>query len=108
MDLTLELENFLLKGNKIILMLDGNSNMKNSDLSRALCKLSLYEAILSKHGLDGPATHKRNATKSPVDGIWMSPGLEILKRGLLRVRRSDTFRPSMPVDRPDLYICLRA
>jgi hypothetical protein len=81
MDLILELENFLLKGDKIILMLDGNSNMKNSDLSRALCKLSLYEAILSKHGLDGPATHKRNATKSPVDGIWMSPGLEILKGG---------------------------
>jgi hypothetical protein len=62
-------------------MIDGNSNMKSSDLSNTLSQLSLKEAILDKHGLQGLATHKRNATSSPIDGIWISPGLQVSQGG---------------------------
>jgi len=68
-------------GDHDILLIDGNSNMKNSDLCTQLHQLSLCEVILEEHGLQGPATHKRNATSSPIDGIWMSPGLKIEKGG---------------------------
>jgi hypothetical protein len=50
-------------------MLDGNSNMRRSDLKDALELCSLKEIILNKHGLDGPETFRRNNTKTPIDGI---------------------------------------
>jgi hypothetical protein len=46
----------------IILMLDGNSNMKHSDLKTALEGCSLKEAILARHGANGPSTFRRNNT----------------------------------------------
>jgi len=54
--------------------------MKQSDLKMALEQLHLVEAILDRHGLDGPATHKRNSTSIPIDRIWKTQGLQI-KRG---------------------------
>jgi hypothetical protein len=80
-NLTDEIQRVLESGDNIILMIDGNSNMKNSDLSKALSQFSLQEAIIGRHGNNGPATQKRNYTSSPIDGIWLSPGLEILKGG---------------------------
>jgi len=80
-DLTEDITKFMEEGDHIILTIDGNSDMKKSDLSTALNKLSLKEAILHRHGNRGPATHKRNSTGIPIDGIWISPGLEIIKGG---------------------------
>jgi len=80
-DLTEEITKFIEEGDHIILMIDGNSSMKNSDLSRALYNLTLKEAILEKHGLKSPETHKRSSTSLPIDSIWVSPGLGILKGG---------------------------
>jgi hypothetical protein len=68
-------------GDHVVLLIDGNSNMKGSDLSRTLQQLSLQEIILSKHGLQGPATNKRNSTSTPIDGIWMTTGLSYDKCG---------------------------
>lgn len=68
-------------GDHIILLIDGNSNMKNSDLSNDLSLLTMKEAILEKHGRHGPSTHKRNANSTPIDGIWVTQGLEILSSG---------------------------
>ncbi len=64
-------------GDHLIILMDGNSNMKKSDLSTMLQQLHLQEIILYKHGMSGPATHKRNSTSSPIDGIRMSQGLHI-------------------------------
>jgi hypothetical protein len=78
MDLLHEIKKFLETGNHIILLINGSSNMKDSDLSAGLSNLSMKEVILYKHGLQGPATHKRNSTSLPIDGIWVTQGLEIL------------------------------
>jgi hypothetical protein len=80
-DLSDELKKFLDLGDHIIILIDGNSNMKGSDLSRAFTQLSLSEAILGRHGTVGPATHKRNSTQTPIDGIWVSPGIQIERGG---------------------------
>jgi hypothetical protein len=47
-DLIEQLQEFIQAGDNIILMLDGNSNMKDSDLQKALHKIDLEEAILEK------------------------------------------------------------
>ena len=82
-DLIVDLRKFLEEGDHIILLIDGNLNMKRSDLSNALSNINLKEAILDRHGSQGPATHKRNSTSSPIDGIWISPGFDISKGGYL-------------------------
>jgi hypothetical protein len=64
-----QLTKFIEAGDHIILMLDGNSNMKNSDLSLALREIDMTEAILRRHGLQGQGTRKRNSTSTPIDGI---------------------------------------
>ncbi len=58
-------------------MLDGNSNMRRSDLKDALEACSLKEIILEKHGLQGPETFRRNNTKTPIDGLWASSNISI-------------------------------
>jgi hypothetical protein len=67
-----QLKEFLEAGDHIVLMLDGNCNMKHSDLSLTLGEIGMTEAILRRHGLHGPATHKRNSTSTPIDGIWVT------------------------------------
>lgn len=76
-DLCKDINNFLESGDNIIHMLDGNSNMQQSDLKSALESCTLREVILKKHGLNGPATFRRNNTKTPIDGIWPFPSVEI-------------------------------
>lgn len=58
-------------------MLDGNSSMKHGDLVAAFKDLELEEAILEKHGVNGPATHERNSTSTPINSIWKTPGILI-------------------------------
>jgi len=76
-----QLTEFIEAGDHIILMLDGNSNMKNSDLSLALREIDMTEAILRRHGLQGQGTRKRNSTSTPIDGIWVTPGINVVKAG---------------------------
>ncbi len=56
-DLCQDLNQFLEAGDNIILMLDGNTNMRQGNLKNALEACSLKEAIISKHGNQGPATY---------------------------------------------------
>lgn len=72
----LRVKNFLDTGDHIVLMLDGNFNMKHSDLKSALKALSLRELFLDKHDMDGPSTFRRNNTNHPIDGIWASPSIQ--------------------------------
>ncbi len=81
LDLVKDLQKFIELGDNVILLIDGNSNMKQSDLKAALVQIDMEEVIIGKHGLDGPATHKRNATSGPIDGIWGTPGIVINKGG---------------------------
>lgn len=80
-DLASDLANFLEQGDQIILMVDANSNLKNSDFQRVMEGLSFKEAIMDRHGKDGPSTFRRNQTATPIDGIWVTPGLQISAGG---------------------------
>jgi hypothetical protein len=60
----------LQQGEHIILMLDGNTNMKQSHLCDTLGVLGFKEAI--RHGTSGLETFCSNKNKTPIDGIWVS------------------------------------
>jgi hypothetical protein len=76
-DLRAEIINFQEAGHHIILMLDGNEDMRRGRLSNTLQSLQLREAILHKHGRRAPSTYKRNTKDVPIDGIWVSPTITI-------------------------------
>jgi hypothetical protein len=80
-DLEVDIKTYLDIGDHIMVMLDGNSNMRKGGLFNSFMQLLLREVIIHRHGNLGPATHKRNSTSTPIDGIWFSPGLSIDRGG---------------------------
>ena len=61
--------------------IDGNSSMISSNLAIAFSSCSIREVLLEKYGINGPSTFIRNKTRTPIDGIWASPGIDILAGG---------------------------
>ena len=82
-DLMIELQDSLSAGDNIIIMLDGNEDMRSGLLHDELCKLNFKEAIIDRHGNDTPSTFDRNTRNVPIDGIWCTPSLQISAGGYL-------------------------
>jgi hypothetical protein len=82
-DLCTDIKKGLDDGDECIVRLDRNADMQHSLLSVGFLKLELREAILSKYSNNGPSTFRRNQNHTPIDGIWISSGLNIIKGGYL-------------------------
>jgi hypothetical protein len=80
-DLRQEIERFQELGHHIIVMLDGNKDMRRENLAKTFINLHLREVILQKHGRQAPSTCRRNTRDIPIDGIWASLGLTIMAGG---------------------------
>jgi hypothetical protein len=80
-DLAGVLQQILSKGDHIILMLDGNCDMRQSDLKVTLTQCDLREVLIERYGPNGPATFRRNNTDTPINGLWASPGIIIQTGG---------------------------
>jgi len=80
-DLAGVLQQILSKGDHIILMLDGNCDMRQSDLKVTLTQCDLREVLIERYGPNGPATFRCNNTDTPIDGLWASPGIVIQTGG---------------------------
>jgi hypothetical protein len=82
-DICQDINEPLARQEKIILSLDGNSDMRDSPLATALKNCFMTEALLQRHGFSGPSTFRWNNTRTPIDGIWISPGISISAGGYL-------------------------
>lgn len=80
-DLCQELTIFLDAWDHIILLLDDNSNTKQSHLKASLELCTLHKVILAKHGRQGLSTFRQNNTRNPIDGIRASPNIMIQAGG---------------------------
>jgi hypothetical protein len=80
-DICEDIRAFWETGDNIILLIDGNTDMKHGDLKLAFERCNLREVILEKHGLNGPSTFRQNNSKTLIDGIWASPGISISRGG---------------------------
>jgi hypothetical protein len=80
-DLKMDIIKFQEAGHHLILMIDGNEDMRRGHLAKTLSSLQLKEAILKKHGTKAPSTYKRNTRDIPIDGIWVSLTLNIIAGG---------------------------
>ncbi len=77
-DLCKEIEIFKAEGDHIILILDGNADIRVGELQVSLENCHLREVLLERHGVNCPSTYRRNHQNIPIDGIWASPGIQLL------------------------------
>jgi hypothetical protein len=69
------------EGDRIVVLLDGNMDMRNNPITNTFLRLQLEEKILLHHGMQRPETYKRNKNNSPIDGIWASKEIRITRGG---------------------------
>ena len=81
-DLTAEIINWKIDGDHLVIGMDANEDVRAGDISHSFGKLGLRDAILGLHpDISPPATHNRNQNRIPIDGIWITPGIEIIFGG---------------------------
>ena len=64
--------------------MDTNDDVRNGKVTLALQEIGMYEAVVNNHrGKSVPATCATNTERKPIDSIWTSPGLTVLRCGFL-------------------------
>jgi hypothetical protein len=82
-DLMADLQEPIQQGDNIIVMLDGNEDMREGFLADEFKKMNLREVIMGRHGTTTPSTFDRNSNNTPIDGIWSTPSVSITAGGYL-------------------------
>ena len=79
--------------------IDANEDIRYGDVDTLIESLSMTEAIRNQHSARSPpATYNRNYQRQPIDGLWVSDELEILRSGYTE------FGGSVPSDHRSLWI----
>ena len=64
--------------------MDANNDVRNGAVTKALWEIETFEAVFSNHKENSvPATCAKNTQRIPIDSIWTSPGLTVLRCGFL-------------------------
>jgi len=62
--------------------MDYNADVRTGLLGTRLGELGLMDAIFTKHSAQSPpATFNRNTSRTPIDAIWISANVNILRAG---------------------------
>ena len=70
--------------NNVVLGMDANDDVRDGEVTRALWEIGMFEAVVSNHkDKSVPATCAKNTQRKPIDNIWTSPGLTVLRCGFL-------------------------
>ena len=71
-------------GNHVVLGIDASDDIRDGKVTKALLEVGILETVVSNHGGESvPATCATNKQRKPIDSIWTSPGLTVLKCGFL-------------------------
>ena len=71
-------------GHHVVLGMDANGDVRDGVVAVALDEIGIGEAVIKNHrGESVPATYARNTLRTPIDSIWTSPGLDVLRCGFL-------------------------
>jgi hypothetical protein len=81
-DLLAAIEGWLENGDQLLLLMDANSDVRQSEWTELLASRGLVDLITARHGSEGPATFQLGS--SPIDGIFGTPGLVGSKGGYLK------------------------
>jgi hypothetical protein len=97
-DLFMECTEWMDEGDQLIIGIDANEDVRTGATAEFFQTLGLRDAILDKHSqLSLPATHNRNDQRQPMDGLFVTPGLQAVEAGY------STFRVGCPSDHRVLW-----
>ena len=72
----------LAAGDSVILGLDHNEDVRTGSLGVKFKTMGMIDSILTLHSsLSPPATFNRNKSRTPIDAIWTSPNISVLRGG---------------------------
>jgi hypothetical protein len=81
-NLFMECTKWMDEGNQLIIGIDANEDIRTSATAEFFQTLGLRNAILDKHSQwSPPATHNRNNQRQPIDGLFVTPGLQAVAAG---------------------------
>jgi hypothetical protein len=79
--------------------MDANKDVRAGAVADMMSTASMREAILEKHSSKSPpATFNHNYSRQPIDRIWVTDGLEILRGGYTK------FRGAAPSNHQGLWV----
>ena len=82
-DLDIAVKSYHDAGEQVILMMDCNEDVRSPFIKETMQAMGLTEAITRDREDDAQATHQTNTNGIPIDGIFMSASLSILRGGYL-------------------------
>jgi hypothetical protein len=83
-DLFVDVQGWLHDGDHLVITMDANDDVRKGPVAEFFRTLDMKEAILTRHNRKSPpATHNRNNSREPIDGIWVTPGLKAVSAGYL-------------------------
>jgi hypothetical protein len=72
------------EGYHVVLGMDANEDVRNGPVSKRLEEVGMMEGVINHHQTSSvPATCAKNRSRTRIDSIWISPGIEILQCGFL-------------------------
>jgi hypothetical protein len=72
------------EGYHVVLGMNANEDVRNGPVSKRLEEVGMMEGVINHHKTSSvPATCAKNKSRTPIDSIWISPGIEILQCGFL-------------------------
>ena len=81
-DLFKACSNWLMDGDQLIVGIDANEDIRTGQTAEFFNNLGMQEAILTRHATRSPpATHNRDNSREPIDGIFVTPGLHAVSAG---------------------------
>lgn len=80
-DLMALLQKWITAGDKIILLVDSNEDIRDGNFDRGLRQLGLHSGIRTRHGNSPPPTHQKGS--APIDDIYVTRNIMIDKAGYM-------------------------
>ena len=81
-DLDKEMQEWIQQSDLIVLCLDANENVRQGEIIQFIRKWGLIDAHQDKHpSTPTVATCPKNRSNIPIDGIWISPSIEVTAAG---------------------------
>ena len=83
-EITAAIQAWMADGDHLVFGLDANEDIRTGAVQKKLANIGIFEAIIRHHPTKSvPATCNKNESRKTIDGIWTSPGVEVLRCGYL-------------------------
>ena len=98
-DLEILLSSWIEMGDHVIVGMDANQDIRDDTINDMFNRLGMSETILNKHKhRSPPATCNKNKTRTPIDGIWATNGIQPTQAGYLPYGNIDSDHRALWMD----------